>query len=104
MVPTIGRIVHYTLSQQDAATINRRRLDANVHMLEHTQNPDGSQIHVGNGVSEGDVYPLVITRAWGSAPESSVNGQVLLDGNDTLWVTSVAVGAGPRTFAWPTKA
>jgi hypothetical protein len=36
------------------------------------------------------VYPLVITRVWSDNPAETtcVNGQVLLDGNDNLWVTS----------------
>jgi hypothetical protein len=47
---------------------------------------------------------MLITRAWGDQPDSLVNGQVFLDGGDCLWVTSVKVGEGPRTFAWPTRA
>lgn len=104
MIPTIGRIVRYTLSAQDATTINKRRRDANQHLLEHRTNENGVIVHVGNGVSEGDAYPMIITRCWGKTPESCVNGQVLLDGNDTLWVTSVSVGEGPRHFAWPERA
>ena len=103
-VPTIGRIVHYTLSEQDAEAINRRRADAMRNMPQHQERADGSQIHVGNSVAAGDVYPLVITRAWGDTPESAVNGQVLLDGNDTYWATSVSVGEGERRFAWPSRA
>ena len=104
MNPTIGRIVHFTLSANDADVINKRRRDAVQHLAEHRENSDGSVIHTGNSVSEGDVYPLIITRVWGNSPESYVNGQVLLDGNDTYWATSVAVGEGPHTFAWPTRA
>lgn len=99
--PGIGRIVHYTLSEQDASAVNRRRGDANRNMTEHVECPTGCQLHQGNEVREGDVYPLVITRVWGTDPTSSVNGQVLLDGTDNLWVTSVSVGEGPRRFAWP---
>ena len=104
MTPTIGRIVHYTLSAQDADAINRRRSDAARHMAEHRESATGVVVHIGNAVAEGDVYPMVITRCWGTTPESSVNGQVLLDGCDTLWVTSISVGEGPRHFAWPTRA
>lgn len=60
-------------------------------------------IHSGNTVDEGDVYPLVITRVCGNEPSSAVNGQVLLDGNDTYWATSVSVGEGTRHFQWPTR-
>ena len=104
-IPTIGRIVHYTLSEQDAARINKRRDDAISRAHENKEHPEetGWQVHYGNRVNEGEVYPLVITRTWGSTPESAVNGQVLLDGNDTLWVTSVTVGEGPRRFIWPPR-
>lgn len=88
-VPTIGRIVHYTLTEEDADTINTSRRTSTAK---------------GNQVDAGDVYPLVITRVWGDQPDSAVNGQVLLDGNDVLWVTSTSVGAGPRHFAWPVRA
>lgn len=88
VIPTIGRIVHYTLSEQDADKINARR----------TADPT-----TGNRVGPGDVYPMVITRAWGGEPTSAVNGQVLLDGGDVLWVTSVSHGEGERHFVWPSR-
>lgn len=91
--PSIGRIVHYTLSEQDAERIAQQRGVSAPNI--------GSA--AGNGVSGGEIYPLIITRVWGQAPESAVNGQVMLDGNDTLWVTSVQEGDGPRTFAWPPR-
>lgn len=102
-VPTIGRIVHYRLSAQDAEAINRRRADAREHRDQHTGNATGVVIHVGNSVEEGETYPTMITRVWGSTPESAVNGQVMLDGNDLYWVTSVACGEGPGTFSWPVR-
>lgn len=102
-IPTIGRIVHYTLAEQDAQAINKRRTDASRQMQTHRENSNGVQVHVGNAVSVGDVYPMIITCVWGTTPESSVNGQVFLDGNDLLWVTSVACGEGQRTFAWPSR-
>ena len=85
MIPTPGRIVEYTLTEQDVARINEQR------------GTEGNSSR-GNSVSTGDTYPLVITRVWGSAEGSAVNGQVLLDGNDTLWVTSVSQGEGERQF------
>jgi len=103
MIPTIGRIVHYTLSDHDAQLINKRRADASTHMREHNENATGVAVHVGNGVQAGDVYPLVITRVWGDTETSAVNGQVLLDGSDSLWVTSVTHGEGGRHFAWPPR-
>ena len=96
----LGRTVLYTLCQQDADAINKRRTDAAAHLIEHRQDANGVQIHVGNSVRVGEVFPMMIVRMWGNTEKSCVNGQVFLDGNDPLWVTSVAVGTGPRTFAW----
>ena len=84
MIPSIGRIVHYRLASWDVDAINRRRSDG-----ENSIRPDdGAQVHVGNRVSEGDVFPAVIVRCWGDTEGSMVNLQVFLDGNDTYWATS----------------
>jgi hypothetical protein len=40
----------------------------------------------GNDPHPGDVYPLLIVRVWS---DDSINGQIFLDGIDTMWVTSV---------------
>lgn len=94
MVPSPGRIVAYTLSAQDAEQINKRRRDA----FQSWRANDGTQVHVGNEVSEGEVYPMVIVRVWGSGETAAVNGQVLLDGCDAFWATSRIQGEGP--FHW----
>lgn len=101
MSPTIGRIVHYRLSETDAEAINRRRDHARKHMEVHRANANGVQVHVGNRVEAGEAFPLVITQVWGGDPDSLVNGQVMLDGNDLFWATSVGVGEGPGTWSWP---
>lgn len=79
--PTIGRIVLYTLSEQDAAYITARR---NIGL------PAGvSTIGSGNSVSAGDIYPATIVRVWdidGAVP--SCNLQVHLDGPDNFWALS----------------
>lgn len=98
--PTIGRIVHYTLSTMDADLINKRRKDATAHMGEHRDAATGVMVHVGNEVHVGDVFPMLITHVWSEAA-SLVNGTVLLDGNDTYWATSRRVGEGPGFYAWP---
>lgn len=85
MIPSPGRIVEYTLSEED---VNRIALNRGTRA--------GS--NQGNFVSLGDKYPMVIVRCWGSEETSLVNGQVLLDGSDTLWVTSVGQGEGHRTW------
>lgn len=100
-VPTIGRTVGYVLTEQDAANINRRRAQLKEHAHIHGGiQPDGCQRHVGNTGNAGQVYPMTIVRVWGDGPDALVNGQVLLDGNDTLWVTSVGVGTDEGTWHW----
>jgi hypothetical protein len=61
---------------------------------------------VGIGVSAGDVFPMVITRVCGQLATSlsAVNGEVVLDGNDTYWATSITEGEGQHHFAWPVRA
>ena len=108
-IPSIGRIVHYRLSAEEAAQINRSRttgrsIAERMKMTPIPAWPAGAQAHLGNGVKEGDTFPMLIVQVWGDTPSSAVNGQVFLDGNDVLWATSVAVGDGPRTFSWPTRA
>lgn len=94
--PTIGRLVIYVLTAMDALAINVRRNRAPVM-------PDGSRVHEGNSANEGDEFPLLITKVWGDSEHAAVNGQVFLDGNDSLWKTSVTVGEGPGFFRWPVR-
>lgn len=104
-VQSIGRIVRYRLSAQDATLVNRRRTtgESIAQRMQQSQWSLGAQAHIGNEVKEGDVYPMIIVRVWGDTPSSSVNGQVFLDGSDTLWVTSVMNGTEPRTWQWPPR-
>lgn len=100
-VPTVGRIVFYTLTEADADAINKRLDDATNHRLAHSANANGVVVHVGNPAHEGDVLPMIIVRVWDGG---FVNGQVFLDGNHTLWKTSIPVGDGPGRFSWPVRA
>jgi hypothetical protein len=100
VVPTIGQLVRYTLDSYDADMVNKRRANAMTHLAEHRLRMDGAQLHVGNGVAAGDVFPMMIVRVWGSEPTSAVNGQVFLDGNDILWAASATVGEGEHHFAY----
>lgn len=129
--PTRCRIVQYRLRHSDAEAINRRRADARAHMTEHRENANGVQVHVGNSVRKGDIFPLVIVHVWDNeyadgtrllidgtptppegadyaeedffTPEShyGINGQLILDGNDTLWITSAPEGDFPGCWSWP---
>jgi len=100
-VPTIGRIVLYILNEADVKSINKRRRDAEDKNPGEAEN--GVQIHVGNKVEAGDIFPMVVVRVW---PRGLINGQVLLDGNDTLWVRSKAEWSDEvkqGAWAWPLR-
>lgn len=109
--PTVGRTVHYRLSADEAARINRRRTTSGAiaERIERKEWPLGAQAHVGNTASEGEVVPMIVTKVWPDefagqaylahhktaddaipAYESpfGINGQLVLDGTDSLWVTS----------------
>jgi hypothetical protein len=94
--PSIGRIVHYTLSSQDAAQINRLRQD-----YQHNARPQGTGFvgHVGNHAQEGDVYPAMIVRVF-DPRSTTANLKVELDGTDVFWATSRQLGDGPSYWAW----
>ena len=101
--PTVGRIVHYQLSEQDATQINKRRDDAknlNGAGVTLASQGLGPQIHIGNRAGAGDVYPAIIV----ACTPNWVNLQVFLDGNDTLWATSVSEGNDARHWNWPPRA
>jgi hypothetical protein len=91
MIPSIGRIVHYTLTEYDAQRVLDQRKYHKSIVAELTGRTWPEHVFHGNQPSRGDVYPMLITRVWDRVPteESCVQGQVFLDGNDTLWVTSV---------------
>lgn len=99
VTPTIGRIVHYHLSGGDLDRINRKRA------LSSAAFSDGL-VERGNPTLPGQVVPLVVTAVWPDeyGPGTfGVNGQALLDGSDSLWVTSAAEGSKPGQWSWPPK-
>jgi hypothetical protein len=105
--PSVGRIVHYTLSQHDADAINKRRADFAAHQrtLAGPVDPGhrgatGHVAHVGNQAAAGDVCPAMVVRTFGGA---AANLQVHLDGTDTFWATSRTEGDGEGHWTWPTR-
>jgi hypothetical protein len=107
-IPTIGRIVVYMLTDQDAEAINRRRTTGQEIATRIASIPRewplGAQAHIGNHVTQGMSFPMIIVRTWGDTPESAVQGQVLLDGNDTFWATSRVQGEHAGMWQWPARA
>lgn len=96
--PTIGRIVHYKLSASDAEAITRRRV-----AKPHAEGwPEGAQAHVGNPVSEGTTVPAIVVSLLTNDP-TVINGQCLLDGNDSCWITSSHQGEENGQWQWPPR-
>lgn len=94
----IGYIGVYTMTADDANQVNRRRTDAALTMgIENTRIPPevrpagapgrlGTQRHVGKDHALGDQLPCIVVFT----PDGILADlQVFLDGNDTLWLTSV---------------
>lgn len=101
-------IVEYKLTAQDAERINRRRTSGEsiASRIAAEMWPEGAQAHIGSPVAQGDVFPAIIVRVFPDehgpgAP--GVNAQVLLDGNDTLWILSAREGTENGTWNWPPR-
>lgn len=75
IVPTVGRIVLYCLSDADELSVYRYR------------ESQGS----GNRAAAGNIYPALVVAVWGNTPDCAVNLKVFLDGTSDLWVTSTNV-------------
>lgn len=97
MKPSIGRIVHYVLSQQDVDSIQSIRQ----RMAELLQISAGQ---IGNSVRVGEVVPAQIGRVW-DASTGLINGQATLDGFDNYWLRSCHMDEckAPGTWHWPER-
>ena len=93
---TVGRIVHYVLSEDDARAINARRIATNqIPISEHIP---GLQYHVGNSAEAGEHCAMVIVKVWND--QGLINGKVLLDGMDDYWVTSKSFSDEKKPYTW----
>ena len=102
MKPTVGRIVHYKLSQEDAKIINRAASDGSYarRMMAMGSLTVGVMTHQGSFADVSDILPMVITRV---NQDGTINGQVFLDGNGSAWVSYVEEGAKSGTWSWPPR-
>ncbi len=76
--PKLGQLVTYRLSAVDAALIGQRRLERSL---------------IGNQPVAGQEFPAHVVAV--SSTGATVNLQVILDGEDTYWATSRALGVKP---------
>jgi hypothetical protein len=100
---TIGRIVHYVLTETDAKEINDKHAAANQTPI--TDRAPGLQYHVGNPVTAGEHCAAVIVQVWNKG-NGYVNLKVLLDGQDDHWATgkSFSDQKEPGSWHWIEKA
>ncbi len=92
MTIQLGDTVIYHLTEVDAKNINRRYAHAAHNRDMMRIRKDGYVAHFGNPASTGQPVPLIVAKVWSA---TCVNGQAVLDGNDSLWVTSTCKGEGP---------
>ncbi len=104
--PSLGRVVHYRLTPADAEAIQRRRTTSKsiAERIKAGTWSEGVQAHFGNPASAGELVPVIVTAVW---PDEfgtgipGVNGQALLDGNDSLWICSAREGTEVGQWRWP---
>lgn len=98
---SIGRTVHYVATPQDADEVTRRRVRGAGASVTW---PAGAQAHVGNALRPGAHVAMTITDVHGD--EGMINGQAILDGNDSMWVTSASYSEDPQegSWHWPERA
>jgi hypothetical protein len=89
-IPSLGRIVHYRLSEHDVAEIDR----------ESPRRTGGVGVQ-RNPVSVGQVYPAQVVATFGSG--TTANLAVQLDGAAQHWATSRVEGDSPGTWCWPPR-
>jgi hypothetical protein len=82
MKPTIGRIVHYILTQDDVE-----------------RSPFHPAYIDGNPGYAGEHFPAIVCVITGER----VNLQVFLDGSHSLWVPSAIEGTENGTWHWPER-
>ena len=91
--PLVGKMVLFVMDEKYAEQANRLMMlgvkyDNFVHQACRNQIAYKEE-HVprSNKAHPGQVFPMLVCRQWG---EGMVNGQIFVDGNFTLWATSVS--------------
>ncbi len=88
----LGRIVLYRIGPADLIAMRSTRgHDATIASPRGPATPGVVSARTPTMPAAGDVFPMIITKA--NKDTGAVNGQVFLDGEDTLWVEGV-VDAG----------
>lgn len=111
----IGQMVYYRVSREDADAVNRRRAHAYANLSEHQRLSNGTQIHFGTEIEEGQLLPAIVIRAYNAEEKGFARGhdyvsgtdrkfsfsgvadiRVLLPGNDILFVPGAIEDTSPQ--------
>lgn len=94
----IGDIVLFTMTEQQATDINRRRTSTTSikSRLQEGTWPPGAQAHIGSYVKPDNEFPAIVVRVHGTAP-GQVSLKVMLDGSDDYWCMALP-GKVPGTY------
>lgn len=100
MIPSVGRIVHITISEAMAEEIDKNKNLRNTQVYFKSRSS-----FEGNPVESGDIYPMIITKVWSDEPieNTLVQGQIFLDGNYAYWASSVKQGTENGQWFEPPK-
>lgn len=90
----VGSILLYRLTELQVQMVNQRRADFTKNKARAAKERPGWQAHFGSVIiTPGEKLPLIVTKGRVNAfGDREVSGQVILDGNDTLWVEGVREG------------
>lgn len=91
-LPTVGRIVHYLLSEEDVARI--------LDQLSHNPPDVSAQF---NEPRLGQPYAAMVTSVNDHPVHSDVNLSVWLDGPANYFAPSRREGTQPGTWCWPPR-
>jgi hypothetical protein len=95
----VGDIVHYRLTEDQEREVNRRRSDATINLPKVREAKPGFQLHVGCQASADCFYPMIVVAYLQREGALLLSGQVLLPGNDQLWVEDVLMGKLPGEWS-----
>jgi hypothetical protein len=101
-----GVIVHYVMSESDVMTMESHR---QIAAFDGRDFPANVRSNVGNYASPGQHLPMIVVVVWPNEfgpDQPGVNGQLFLDGNDTMWITSARhdESGAPGTWHWIERA
>lgn len=101
---SIGDLIRYTLTADDAETANRRRVPGepqqtyDMYAGKYVSEGKGRIIHHGSQVSEGDEFTAMVVRVNNHDDgANTVNLHVFLDGNDALWIEDYSIPETPAS-------